>query len=74
MKIAIDKDSIKEIKDLSKDKYIYVFDDEPLEELIKLNIQCIHNDYICELKDFKYYRKKDYKFAIIIPNCNNDHR
>ncbi len=73
MKIAIDKDNIKEIKDFSKNEYVYVFDDEPLEELLKLNIQCIHKDYICELKGFKYYKKKNYKFAIIVPNCNNDH-
>lgn len=74
MKIAIDKDNIKEIKDFSKNEYVYVFDDEPLEELLKLNMQCINKDYISELKDFKYYRKKDYKFAIIVPNYNNDHR
>ena len=73
MKIAIDKDNIKEIKDFSKNEYVYVFDDEPLEELLKLNMQCINKDYVGELKDFKYYKKKDYKFAIIVPNCNNDH-
>ena len=41
MKIAIDKNSLK-IKKKPKCEYIYLFDDEPLEELLKLNMHCIY--------------------------------
>ena len=94
MKVAIDKNSIKEINDFEEFDYIYVFDNEPLEELLKLNIHCIHKDFIDDVevnltnynipclikgnvKDNEWKKpieKKDYKFAIIVPNCNNDHR
>lgn len=94
MKVAIDKNSMKEIKDFEEFDYIYVFDNEPLEELLKLNIHCIHKDFIDDVevdltnynipclikgnvKDKEWKKpieKKDYKFAIIVPNCNNDHR
>lgn len=96
MKVAINKNSIKKIKDFEKFDYIYVFDNEPLEELLKLNIHCIHKDFIDEVEVevnltnyniecikkasiddencFDIPFKKDYKFAIIVPNCNNDHR
>ena len=40
MKIAIDKNSLKAIK--PENEYIYVFDKEPIEELLNLNIHCIH--------------------------------
>lgn len=30
----------------NKHDYIYVFDNEPLEELIKLNMHCVHKNYI----------------------------
>ena len=74
MKIAIDKDSINQVKDFSKNEYVYIFNnDERLEDLIKLNLHCINIDYTEALKDFKYIFKKDYKFAIIVPNYNNDH-
>ena len=74
MKIAIDKDSINKVKDFSKNEYVYIFNnDEKLEDLIKLNLHCINIDYTEALKDFKYAFKKDYKFAIIVPNYNNDH-
>ena len=36
MQIAIDKETIKQVKDFSKNKYIYVFDDETIDELKKL--------------------------------------
>lgn len=74
MKIAIDKDTINQVKDFSKNEYVYIFnDDEKLEDLIKLNLHCINVNYTETLKDFKYAFKKDYKFAIIVPNYNNDH-
>ena len=41
--------------------------------LTNYNIECIKKAKITD-KDFdKLPKKKDYKFAVIIPNCNNDH-
>ena len=40
MRIAIDKNTIKAYND--KDDFIYLFDDEPLDELLKLKMKCIH--------------------------------
>ena len=90
MKIAIDKNSLDVVE--PKNEYIYLFNDESLEELINLNLHCMHykncigvdvnlTDYkIDSLRkakksdDFtKMPEKKDYSFAIIIPNCNNNH-
>ena len=91
MRVAIDKTVINEIKDLKEYEYIYIFDKEPLEELLRLNIHCINKDYIDEVDvnltnyDIPCYKKctinddltippkRDYKFAIIVPNFNNDH-
>ena len=91
MKVAIDKTVINDIKDLNEFEYIYIFDNEPIEELIKLNMHCIRKDYIDEVDinltkyDIPCYKKctinddltippkRDYKFAIIVPNYNNDH-
>ena len=93
MRVAIDKKAIKEIKDFTEFEYIYVFEDEPLEELLKLNMHCIHKDEVIgievNLTDYnipclvksnvksndwkKPIERKDYTFAIIVPNCNNDH-
>lgn len=74
MQIAIDKKTIKQVKDFSKNKYIYVFDDETIDELKKLKLNCIHKNYVYDIEDIKFLNKKDYKFAIIVPNYNNDHR
>lgn len=41
MQIAIDKNSISAYKK-NANKYIYLFDDEPLNDLLKLNLHCIH--------------------------------
>lgn len=91
MKIAVDKNSIDVIK--NKNDYIYIFDKEPLEELIRIGIHCIHykeikfaeinlTDYKIDCikkasirdKDYdKLPEKQEYKFAIIVPSCNNDH-
>lgn len=91
MKIAIDKNSISSIK--PNNEYIYLFDNEPLEDLINTGLHCINykhckfvdinlTDYDIDCikkakitdKDYdKLPSKKDYKFAIIVPNCNNDH-
>lgn len=42
MKIAIDKNSLKAIK--PGNEYIYIFDNEPYEKLINLNLHCIRYD------------------------------
>ena len=91
MKIAIDKKSLKAIE--PNNEYIYLFnDDETLEELINLNLHCIHYkecNYVdvnltnynvscfkqAKITDKDYNKmpeKHDYKFAIIVPNRNND--
>ena len=90
MKIAIDKNSISAIK--PGNKYIYLYDNEPLEELLETGLHCIYYkncnfvdinltnyDIEClkkaKITDEDYDKmptKKDYKFAIIVPNCNND--
>lgn len=74
MKIAIDKYSIDKIKDFKDKECIYVFGDEPLDELLKLNLHCVHRDYIDTIQDIEYPFIKNHKFAIIVPNYNNDHR
>lgn len=91
MKIAIDKNSISSIK--PNNEYIYLFDNEPLEDLINTGLHCINykhckfvdinlTDYDIDCikkskltdKDYDILpSKKEYKFAIIVPNCNNDH-
>lgn len=91
MKIAVDKNSIGAVK--ADNEYIYLFDDEPLKELLDKNIHCMNYKY-CDFVDInltefnidcikkakltdknydKLPEKGDYKYAIIIPNCNNDH-
>ena len=92
MRIAIDKNSISAYKK-DENEYIYLFDDEPLEDLLKTNLHCTnykHCDYIdINLTDFdiecikkskltdknydKLPEKVNYKYAIIVPNYNNDH-
>ena len=43
MKIAIDKNSLNAIK--NNNEYIYIYDNEPLNELLSLNIHCINYKY-----------------------------
>lgn len=93
MRIAIDKTSIKQIKDLKEFDYIYVYDEESLEYLLSLNIHCINKDYVdyvdinltnynidclksANIREKDWWKmpiKQDYKFAIIVPNFNNNH-
>jgi len=40
MKVAVDKNSINEIKDGYE--YVYLFDDETLDELLKTKLHCVH--------------------------------
>lgn len=90
MRIAIDKNSISAIK--PNNEYIYLFDNETLDELLNLNIHCLYYkncDFVdinlskydvecikkANINDKDYDKlpdKIDYKYAIIIPNCNND--
>ena len=49
MKVAIDKNCIKKIKDFTEFDYIYIFDKEPLEELLELKLHCINKAFIDEV-------------------------
>ena len=92
MKIAIDKNSIDILKS-KEHEYIYLFNNETLDELLKTKLHCIRYDK-CDYVDinltnynvdcFKKANKDDnnydklpkkinYKFAIIVPNYNNNH-
>ena len=93
MQIAIDNTCLQNIDKLKKYNLLYVFDNEPLEYLLKLNLHCIHISQIQdvdinlskykinalktakieEIDKIEIPKKKDYKFAIIVPNYNNDH-
>ena len=91
MKIGIDKNTIKSVK--PSNNYIYLFDDESIEDLINTGLHCI-NYKDCNFVDINLTNydvdcikkakvtdkdydilppKKDYRFAIIVPNCNNNH-
>ena len=89
MLIAVDKKSLCAIK--PNNEYIYLFDDEPLDDLLKTNLYCMYYKY-CKYvdinltdynvdcikkakitdKDFDVIKTHNYKYAIIVPNCNND--
>ena len=92
MKIAIDKES-KDIAKKEEHEYVYLFDDETLEELLNLKLHCLKYNK-CEYVDInltnynveclKKVNKDDddydklpkiikHKYAIIVPNFNNDH-
>ena len=92
MKVAIDKNSYK-IEKKPNNEYIYLFNDETIEDLLKINMHCIRYDK-CNFVDInltnydidcikkakitdedydKLPNKMNYKYAIIVPNCNNNH-
>ena len=93
MQVAIDKTCLKYLDKVKGNELIYIFDDEPLEELLKLNLHCVHKSVINNvevnaskyklnaiktaqienIEQIKLPKKKDYKFAVIIPSYNNDH-
>lgn len=92
MKIAIDNiEYLSKLQNNKDDEIIFVFDKEPLEELLKIDIHCVNKDKIIavDINLTNYYipcvkkctidddltlpPSKDYKYAIIVPNCNNDH-
>lgn len=49
MKVAIDKNTINQIKDLTEHEYIYVFDREPLTELLSLGLHCVYKAFLDEV-------------------------
>ena len=63
MKVAIDKSCLKYIKNFKEYDYIYVFDDEPLQELLNLRLHCVNQDFIEEVDinlsmyDIKCFKK-----------------
>ena len=89
MKVAIN--NLSYVDKLKDKEIIYVFDKEPLNELLNTKLHCIHKDYITGVElnlteynipclkkctiddDLTIPSKKDYKFAIIVPNYNNAH-
>lgn len=50
MQVAIDKTCLKYLDKVKGNELIYMFDDEPLEELLKLNMHCIHKSKINEVE------------------------
>ena len=88
MKIAVDKFNYKQIKN-DGNEYIYLFDKEPLKNLLATNLHCLRYD-LCNFVDINttnynvnakkrakitddfnsLFAKRDYKFGIIVPNCN----
>lgn len=46
MRVAIDKTIVKKIKDFDEFEYIYIFDDEDIKNLLKLNLHCINKKYL----------------------------
>lgn len=49
MKVAIDKDCVKCIEDFTEFDYIYVYEDELLEDLLKLKLHCINKAFLDEV-------------------------
>ena len=50
MKVAIDKTCLKYLDKVKGNELIYIFDDESLEELLKLNMHCVHKSKISEVE------------------------
>lgn len=49
MKVAIDKNCIDKVKDFTEYEYIYVYDKEPLKELLNLKLHCANKDFLDEV-------------------------
>lgn len=50
MQVAIDKTCLKYLDKVKGNELIYIFDDESLEELLKLNMHCVHKSKISEVE------------------------
>ena len=50
MQIGIDKTCLKYLDKVKGNELIYIFDNEPLEELLKLNMHCVHKSKINEVE------------------------
>ena len=50
MQVAIDKTCLKYLDKVKGNELIYIFDDEPLEEILKLNMHCVHKSKINEVE------------------------
>lgn len=50
MQVAIDKTCLKYLDKVKGNELIYIFDDEPLEELLKLNMHCVNKSKIKEVE------------------------
>ena len=50
MQVAIDRTCLKYLDKVKGNELIYIFDDEPLEELLKLNMHCVHKSKISEVE------------------------
>jgi glycosyltransferase involved in cell wall biosynthesis len=50
MQVAIDKTCLKYLDKVKGNELIYIFDDEPLEEILKLNMHCIHKSKISDVE------------------------
>ncbi len=88
MKIAVDKTSLSVVNDSNEYIYLFddeTYDELPnlhcLDyrycdyvdiNLTRFNVDCIKKAKITDKDYDKLPPKKDYKFAIIVPNCNND--
>lgn len=69
MQVAIDKTCLKDLDKVKGNELIYIFDGEPLEELLKLNMHCVHKSKISEVEvnasKFKLNAKKTVNLANI---------
>ena len=50
MQVAIDKTCLKYLDKVKGNELIYIFDNEPLEELLRLNMHCVHKSKINEVE------------------------
>ena len=50
MQVAINKTCLKYLDKVKGNELIYIFDNEPLEELLKLNMHCVHKAKINEIE------------------------
>ena len=49
MRVAIDKNIINLIEDFTEFEYVYIYENETLDDLLSLNMHCIHKDYVSDI-------------------------